>query len=92
MHEERRRFAVYVLHKAIDCSGELPDGIVYDDDELQRESENPLAGGGFADVFKGTMFGDEIAMKVPRVFDLDMQKNAKIKKVDVASVYGTRFC
>jgi len=83
--EDRHRFAVYILHRAIDCSGELPEGIVYDS-EVRRDSENPLAGGGFADVFKGTLLGDEIAMKVPRVFDLDTQKNIKIKKVTITAL------
>lgn len=63
-----------VLDKIVEVTGILPDNLFIQ--QAKKEGDNPVAGGGFADVWKGEVKGETISLKVIRVFDMtvDLQK------------------
>lgn len=74
-HEPKlARTAERLLDKLIEVTGILPDNLFIH--AIKKVGDNPVAGGGFADVWKGERRGDPIALKVIRVYDMtvDFQK------------------
>lgn len=45
---------------------------------VERDSQDPVCGGGFADIFKGFHRGEEVALKRLRVFQ--MSTNAELER------------
>lgn len=56
------------LKKMVKASGRLPRYLFVSD--VRRLGGNPLAGGGFADVWRGEAHGASVALKVLRIFGL----------------------
>ncbi|KLO11587.1 kinase-like protein [Schizopora paradoxa] len=68
---ELARTAENLLNKLVELTGILPDGLFVNG--VKRLGDNPVAGGGFADVWKGEIRGTSVALKVIRVYDLDIE-------------------
>ena len=52
----------------MNTSGQLPNFLFISG--VRRVGENPVGGGGFADVWEGEVFGRRVALKVIRIFGL----------------------
>lgn len=42
--------------------------------DAERTSSSPISGGGFADVYKGKLHGNPIALKVLRIFGSELRQ------------------
>ena len=72
-YEHRHMAALIKLSKA---SGLVPECLVLKGIELDSE---PIAGGGFGDVYKGRSRGQEMALKFLKVYqNSDIQKLIKV--------------
>jgi hypothetical protein len=60
---KQRRIAYSLMVRISDRSGEFPPSMVLEGVKLQGEPKEPMAKGGFAQVFKGTYKGDSVAIK-----------------------------
>ena len=65
-------------------SGQLPKSMVITD--VRRNVPNPIAGGGFADVWRGLYEGQEVALKVLRFFG-QSESDKQIIRVSSHHVY-----
>lgn len=63
---------VKALIKLSESSGTFPQCLVLSDVSLEDE---PVAGGGFGDVFRGRLRGHEIAVKVLKVYKMSVVEN-----------------
>lgn len=57
----------------------LPPRMVIDN--LKRVGKNPVDGGGFADVWKGTVQNDQVCLKVLRIFTSNMDRQKLFKSL-----------
>lgn len=55
-----------MLHRLVLKGGILPDQLMLQD--VVKLGDHAVAGGGFADIWKGTFNGELVALKVLRVF------------------------
>jgi hypothetical protein len=80
-NNELRKNSIKYLRELCRKSGQLPPSLSITEG-LRRGGDHPLAGGGFADVWKGDL--DEhgtVAIKVLRLFSNDPVHEAKTRKV-----------
>lgn len=68
--------------KITDASGSLPRQLFVK--SAMRIGRNPVSGGGFVDVWKGNLEGEEVALKVLRVFAGDVA-NEEIRQVSFSN-------
>jgi hypothetical protein len=62
------------IRKIARKTGTLPTSFILQDVKKELESENAVAGGGFADVYIGMYAGRRVALKVLRVFVKENQR------------------
>lgn len=63
----------------VKSTGFLPTGIVIAD--VQRTGEHALAGGGFADIWKGVWKSETVALKVMRSFQIGVASARSVSSV-----------
>ena len=75
------RLAIRLLQKLVDVIDALPVGLRVDD--IAVIGSNPVAGGGFSDVWQGGFQNETVSLKVLRSFDFFKPENTSVRKVCV---------
>jgi hypothetical protein len=65
----RRRGAIHLIIKLAHRSEQLPPSLFHEDIVLRHDAEYQC--GGFGDVYRGTVDGQPVAIKKPRMFEGD---------------------
>ncbi|TDL15149.1 kinase-like protein [Rickenella mellea] len=76
------RMLVQTIAGLAKMSGTYPDCICLA--EIERFGDHPMTGGGFADIWKGTLMNCPVALKALRVFNNDSSKKKEMVLKDFA--------
>ncbi|KAH8110411.1 kinase-like protein [Phellopilus nigrolimitatus] len=78
------------LQKLVNVTGFLPKFLFLSN--IKRVGKNPITGGGFADVWKGSMGGNLVALKVLRNFGLSDSKHDHHQDFCKEAMIWRQFC